>query len=73
MTIGGDPPSAFASPLLMSHLRKRGMAIQLLGVNSAEKLAVATRVGATAVLTDRPAWMASMRKDGATDGLAKVR
>ena len=42
--IGGDPPRAFASPLLMSHLRKRGMAIHLLGVNSADKVS-GTRCG----------------------------
>jgi glycerophosphoryl diester phosphodiesterase len=48
-----------ASPSMVSHLRKRGMAVYMLGVNDAAALALASRCGVDAVLTDRPRWLAA--------------
>ena len=62
--VGGDPPKAFASAVLVKHLRARGKTVQLLGINSEDKLAVAVQLGVTAILTDRPVWMARMEREG---------
>lgn len=68
--VGGDPPPFFLAPALNAHLRLRGVPVSVLGVNDPTKLDVARRVGATCVLTDRPAWLA---ETGGVRGLAKVR
>ena len=47
-----------APPSMVAHLRKRGMAVYMLGVNDATALALANRCGVDAVLTDRPRWLA---------------
>ena len=62
--IGGDPASVFMAPSLMAHLRRRGMAVQLLPVNRDHTLEVARRIGATAVLTDRPVWLSRVAAEG---------
>ena len=55
----GDPPSLFLAPKLIAHLRRRGIPIWVLGINSDSALKEAQALGATAVLTDRPAWLVS--------------
>ena len=95
---GGDPPPIFLAPLLMSHLRARGVpiqvlvclrrafqtcapsshhnllyALQVLGINSRAALDKAREAGVTAVLTDKPRWLAdAARKQGGSLGLVKV-
>ena len=47
-----------ASASMVAHLRARGMAVYMLGVNDASGLAMARQCGVDAVLTDRPRWLA---------------
>ena len=54
---GGHPPKALLPHGLFQHLRKRGIPIWLLGVNSHSDLEVAVKAGVTAVLTDKPEWL----------------
>lgn len=49
----GRPPRPMLAPALFSHLRKRGMPVWFLGVNSEEDLKLASDAGATGFLTDR--------------------
>ena len=44
---------------MVSHLRKRGISVYMLGVNDAASLALASACGVDAVLTDFPEWLAS--------------
>ena len=53
----GKPPTVLLAPTLHTHLRKRGIHILVLGVNDSASVSQAVRVGATAVLTDRPSWL----------------
>ena len=55
---GGHPPKALLPNGLFHHLRKRGIPIWLLGVNSHNDIEVAIKAGVTAVLTDKPEWLA---------------
>ena len=43
---------------MVAHLRMRGLAVYMLGVNDAQGLARASHCGVDAVLTDRPRWLA---------------
>lgn len=54
---GGKPSRAMLCPALFRHLRRRGVGVWFLGVNSDEELRVAERAGATGVLTDRIRWL----------------
>ena len=54
---GGKPSRAMLCPALFRHLRRRGVGVWFLGVNSEEDLRVAERTGATGVLTDRIRWL----------------
>lgn len=53
----GKPPHAMVAPRLFAHLRRRGVHVWFLGVNSEAQLQLAVDSGATAVLTDRPRWL----------------
>jgi len=59
---GGHPPKALLPRGLFHHLRKRGIPIWLLGVNSDTDIDVAIKAGVTAVLTDKPEWLAQNKK-----------
>ena len=48
---------------LFLHLRKRGIPIWFLGVNTMDDLLLAKKVGATAVLTDRIHWLIHTMQD----------
>jgi len=54
----GDPPSLMLNPLLFSHLRRRGMAIWVMGVNDKHKADIVVRAGATSLVTDCPSQIA---------------
>ena len=41
------------APKLFNHLRKRGIPVWFLGVNSESDIEIAYRIGATAILTDK--------------------
>jgi lysophospholipase D len=58
---GGEPAPFFLCEPLIRHLKLRGIPVQVLGVNSHEALQAAKQVGVTAVLTDRPRWLGSIR------------
>lgn len=62
--LGGKPPRALIPPGLFAHLRARGMPVLFLGVNDEADLQIADWAGATAVLTDRPAWLSEQIKAG---------
>eukprot|EP01041_Mallomonas_annulata_P008781 gene8781-18159_t len=53
----GRPPLVMVAPKLFAHLRRRGMGVWFLGVDSDEDLQLASRTGATAVLCDRIRWV----------------
>lgn len=53
----GRPPYAMLAPKLFTHLRRRGIPIWFLNVNTEEDLKLAIDTGATGVLTDRIAWL----------------
>jgi hypothetical protein len=53
----GRPPKIFLSEKLFTHLRRRGIPIWFLGVNTEEDLHLAIDIGATAVFTDRIEWL----------------
>jgi glycerophosphoryl diester phosphodiesterase len=55
----GRPPKIFLSEKLFTHLRRRGIPIWFLGVNTEEDLHLAIDIGATAVFTDRIEWLTS--------------
>jgi len=59
--IGGDPAKVFLTPKMMTHLRARGCPVWCLGINSDDALQKAKALGATAVLSDRPRWLAGAR------------
>ena len=48
---------------LFLHLRKRGIPIWFLGVNTIDDLLLAKKSGATAVLTDRIHWLINAMKE----------
>ena len=50
----GKPPALMYQPKLYSYLRKKGKGIFLLDVNSETDAAIAQRLGATHILTDKP-------------------
>lgn len=45
------------APALFAHLRRRGIQVWFLGVNTEHDLKLAVNSGATAVLTDRIHWL----------------
>ena len=51
------------SQSLFGHLRRRGVPVVFLGVNSEADIALAHMYGATAVLTDRVEWLCRHMKD----------
>ena len=59
----GKPPHAMVAPALFAHLRKRGVHVWFLGVNTEADLNLAVSTGATAVLTDRIHWLTKAIKD----------
>lgn len=58
----GAPPTFMLSQSLFAHLRKRGVPVLFLGVNTEEHVALAHKFGATAVLTDRVEWLSKHMK-----------
>eukprot|EP00639_Heterosigma_akashiwo_P011753 CAMPEP_0206366572 /NCGR_PEP_ID=MMETSP0294-20121207/3530_1 /ASSEMBLY_ACC=CAM_ASM_000327 /TAXON_ID=39354 /ORGANISM="Heterosigma akashiwo, Strain CCMP2393" /LENGTH=216 /DNA_ID=CAMNT_0053812659 /DNA_START=766 /DNA_END=1416 /DNA_ORIENTATION=- len=54
----GTPPKLMIPSGMMKHLRKRGMPVWFLGVNSPADAAAALAAGATGLLSDRPAALA---------------
>ena len=58
----GNPPYIMIQKGLFYHLRKRGIPVMFLGVNTEKDLLLALRVGATAILSDRINFMASYLK-----------
>jgi hypothetical protein len=59
----GVPPRLLLSRSLFAHLRRRGVPVLFLGVNTEEHVELAHRYGATAVLTDRVEWLCNHMKD----------
>ena len=59
----GKPPYFMIAPKLFMHLRKRGIPIWFLGVNTLDDLLIAQKSGATAVLTDKIHWLINTMKD----------
>jgi glycerophosphoryl diester phosphodiesterase len=53
----GKPPYPMIAPALFAHLRRRGVHVWFLGVNTEADLRIAISSGATAVLTDRIHWL----------------
>lgn len=60
---GGKPSRAMLCPSLFRHLRRRGVPVWFLGVNSEEDLRIAQRAGATGVLSDRIRWLTKTMAD----------
>ena len=59
----GKPPSVLLVPRLYDHLRARGMAIFVLGVETPADIANVCYIGATAVLTDKPSALVKYVRD----------
>ncbi len=55
--VGGRPSVAFMCPKLIDHIRARGGACFILGVNEDIDIPVISKVHATGALTDKPAWL----------------
>lgn len=53
----GKPPKIFLAQKLFTHLRRRGIPVWFLGVNTEEELLLAIDIGATAVFTDKIEWL----------------
>ena len=53
----GKPPKIFLSAKLFTHLRRRGIPVWFLGVNTEQELLLALEIGATAVFTDKIEWL----------------
>ncbi|RYH10464.1 hypothetical protein EON65_39500 [archaeon] len=53
----GKPPFAMLSKQLFTHLRRRGVYVLFLGVNTEEELRLAERFGVTGVISDRVSWL----------------
>eukprot|EP01031_Cornospumella_fuschlensis_P029593 gene29593-35723_t len=53
----GKPPFAMLSKQLFTHLRRRGVYVIFLGVNTEEELLLAERYGVTGVISDRVSWL----------------
>ena len=49
----GNPPYIFLQKSLFTHLRRRGMPVLFLGVNTEKDLNLAISIGATAILSDK--------------------
>mmetsp|Transcript_7163 Transcript_7163/g.20727 ORF Transcript_7163/g.20727 Transcript_7163/m.20727 type:complete len:126 (-) Transcript_7163:358-735(-) len=72
-TVGGNPPRGFLCPALCNHLRRRGIAIHLLGAETPQALQVAVSCGVTAVLTDHPEWLVKrLEEKNDFEGMASV-
>jgi len=56
-------PALTMRPKLFRHLQERGIRVWCLGVNDEEKYETALALGVESVLTDRPAWLAALRKN----------
>ncbi len=59
----GRPPYAMLAPKLFTHLRRRGIPVWFLNVNSEDDLRLAVETGATGVLTDRIEWLNKTMKE----------
>jgi hypothetical protein len=59
----GKPPNILLAPAMYTHLRARGMAIFVLGVETPEDIKNALYIGATAVLTDKPSSLVKYVRD----------
>ncbi len=53
----GKPPYFMVAPGLFAHLRRRGVQVWFVGVNTERELQHAVQAGATGVLTDRIHWL----------------
>jgi len=53
----GKPPYPMVAPGLFAHLRRRGVQIWFIGINTEADLDIAVRAGATGVLTDKIHWL----------------
>jgi len=56
----GTPPIVLFNQGLFTHLRQRGVAIWVMGVDTPENLGKSCETGATAVLTNRPHLMSEL-------------
>ena len=61
--LAGKPPKLMCNPTLFAHLRRRGIGVWFLGVNSETDLKIAIDSGATGVLTDRVNWITKYMKE----------
>mmetsp|Transcript_37877 Transcript_37877/g.70568 ORF Transcript_37877/g.70568 Transcript_37877/m.70568 type:complete len:156 (+) Transcript_37877:181-648(+) len=59
----GTPPSLLLTPVLFEHLKRRGIPVWVLGVNTVEHLKLAEHLGATGVLSDHPKWLCNAMKE----------
>lgn len=53
----GVPPTILLAPTLFRHMRRRGIPVWILAVNTLEHLRLAESLGATGVLSDHPEWL----------------
>ena len=53
----GRPPWPMVSKKLFTHLRRRGIPVWFMGVNSDEDLKLAFEFGVTGILTDKIDWL----------------
>ncbi len=58
----GHPPYVLMCPKLFTHLRRRGIPIWFLNVQTEEELVIAINAGATAILTDKVEWLTETMK-----------
>ena len=61
--LSGVPAKILLTPALFKHLRRRGIPVWFLAVNSVKHLRMAESLGATAVLTDHPQWLSNTLKE----------
>ena len=53
----GHPPYILMCPKLFTHLRRRGIPVWFMNVQTDEELEIAINAGATGILTDKVEWL----------------
>jgi glycerophosphoryl diester phosphodiesterase len=60
--VSGSPPWLLASHGMISYMQRRGIPVWFMGVNETQHVDAALRLGANAVLTDKPKWLSKHMK-----------
>lgn len=58
--LAGKPPYLMVAPKLFSFLRRQGIPVWFLGVNTEEELHLAVKTGASAILTDKVSYISKL-------------